>query len=243
MPKRRLFRRRENGEWLRENTYVVVTLLALAGGAVAWAALFDEKPRPGPAPAQVAAIATSTAATVEEPTPPADDNVAPVEPPSAPPASDATTAATASEPQPSPVVIAPTQHRAAPDVRGREMPRHASTASKSRRFARPSRGARFALASTIIDRDLPSARRQHRIERRQGQQPAMQARSKAIDDPLDRPYSVSASTTIASNEAAPSPVLEARASTSNEPDPQPRQAACTRAFHAFGAMRRVPTDC
>jgi len=41
MAKRRLFRRRTNGEWFRENAYIGVAVLALVCGAVGWTAMFD----------------------------------------------------------------------------------------------------------------------------------------------------------------------------------------------------------
>jgi hypothetical protein len=218
-PKRRLFRRRATSEWVRDYAYTGVTLLALAGGAVAWAALFnDERPQSGyrfaapPEPATVAS-AQSPLTPVIEPSTAAE--------PSPPPASDVTAPATAIEP--------------AVGTRKPVKQRHANL--KSPVVARPSHRV---LASSVgaTRRDHKPTRSSRAHAKPQTYASATPADERAYEAPIDRASVLSAQT--------PAPqTLQPEAGSLPAPKMEngSRSEDCSRLSHTFGGMRSVRSDC
>ena len=246
MPKRRLFRRRENGEWIKQNAYAAVTLLSIAGGAVAWAALFDrERPQAVNAPADLVAEATPTAVTAHEPLP-ARANESSTAAETTLPLSTANAtmpaAATVTKPAHASTGAAP---RAAGVMReaNRARTRQWSINAKSRALAPSSRHLRLSLAATAVERDHTRVRLLRVSASHRTHASITRARVSAHDDALDRAYSASPVAAKASTQESMLPLRIAQSSSTADIEPAVAPAACTHLFHAFGATRRIPSDC
>ena len=207
-PKRRLFRRRENGEWIKANTYVGVTLLALVGGAVGWMTLFNEdRPQSRHGPADLAAESTPAAVTAPEPLPaPANERSVAADATLLPSTVDATVPVTAAETRPLPSttyttapVSAETKRstastRAAPraaggtlEAGGRRM-RQWSVNSKSRPVARTSSRVRASSVAAAAGSRHAHVRWARASAKHQMHASVTRARARAHEDYLDRAY-------------------------------------------------------
>jgi hypothetical protein len=220
-PKRRLFRRRTTSEWIKDYAYAGVTLLALAGGAVAWGALFnDERPQPGyrfAAPPEPVAVASaqSPLTPVIVPSPAAE--------PSPPPTSDVTAPASAKEP-------------AAATHKPVQKPR-LSFSSKSPAVARPSRRV---LASSV-----GASRRDHKPTRlaRVHAKPQTYASATPVDERAYEELIDHASVLSAQAPAPRAPQQEAVSLPAPKIERESRSEDCSRLSHTFGGMRSVRSEC
>ena len=218
-PKRRLFRRRATSEWIKDYAYAGVTLLALAGGAVAWGALFnDERP---PSGVQFTARPEPAAVAMAQPTltPEADSSAAPTT--SSPPSmSDTMSPPTAAEP--ATAAHQPVRQRRgsskSPAVARLARRTLASSAGAPRREHAPTRSPRTSAAHETFASATPSD-------------------AGAYEQPVDRAYVPSAPAETRPQQqdvvALPAQKIE-RASSSED---------CSRLSHTFGGMRSVRSEC
>ena len=165
-PRRRLFRRRESWEWIKQNAYAGVAVLALLIGAGGWIAMFEER-RP---PSQQAprAIADGRAAIAEEP-PRAETETG----------SPGADKVQSSAPTAMPPFIRSVQQAENARVHKFEMP-------KSRLVARSAHSTRMSTAATGMRRHPRVA---HGTVRHRGHAPRSHGRSKAHEDKSEAVYS------------------------------------------------------
>jgi hypothetical protein len=124
--------------------------------------------------------------------------------------------------------------------------RHRSLMTKSHALAQAPQRVRLALASSTADRDQPRSRWLRLSMKRRAHAPTTHAAARPHADPLDLPYQprlYAANTPYDAPAGLPPPAQESRPSPSDDHEPSAKPAACTRSFHAFGAIRRIPTDC
>lgn len=271
MSRRRVFRRRSNGEWtwLKENAHLAVLFVACVLGLVGWAALFDgsssqaeyataellagsepydsstvadddatdaeSSPADNVLPSAVTAPSTSVDATpaTEAPAPPIVTRTpAPV--PSAPPA-------TALKPIEPPAVVeaAPAPVHAAPTAVSPA--REAAPRRAAQRAARSAR-TRYAFIDRSAGKRRAAVRRSHARVRAREQVVALATPApspeSSYDDELDRPY-----VPPATNERPHTRVAKIDPAWQEEIEHGMKEMECTRSTRAFGASRRVPTDC
>ena len=241
MANRRLFRRRENREWIKRNAYAGVTLLALAGGAVAWAALVGaERPQSAHAPPDL--VAEAPALTAQETLPvPANETAAIPAATPLPATTDARVPAAAVEMKPAQASPGPAARATgARREAGRATPRQWSVNAKLRALAPASRRGRWSL----VARGRDHARLLLLVRATQRTQAAFtRTRVRAHDDPLDRAYRPNPDIATAPAKEPLPPQRIALSSATDDSAPAVAPAACTRLVRAFGATRRIPSDC
>ncbi len=230
-PRRRLFRRRASWEWITENAYAGVALLALAAAAVGWMAQF---PQSRYAPADLAARSMPAAG----PLPATANEPSAAGPTPLPSTTDTTVPVTAAKTKPSLASIGPAPRAAGGtlEASGRRV-RQWNANSKSHPVARSSRRARSSSAAAVGNHHArvrwPRVSARHR-----NYASATRAGARAHKEYLDRSYDSRA----LSEKSAPPP-QDAASSADNKTERAINPTDCSRVYHVFGGVRRVRSQC